>query len=260
MKKTPNESSEFTWMVHYFLRKSKIKPAIRSWRKEIHHWRRFWRTYWEYKALASPEQQPDLNDLYPCLGDDTGITPIEPIYYYQDAWAFERIVKQKPASHVDIGSHHKFVALLSKVVPLTMVDIRPPALPLETVLFHKGSILELPYPDNTLSSVSSLCVIEHIGLGRYGDPLDPQGSEKAIEELKRVMAPGGNLYISIPVDDESRTHFNAHRVFSESYFLQLLSPMQLIQARYICGKKFLEAREPGFTVGCFHFKNCIPKQ
>ena len=68
-----------------------------------------------------------------------------------------------------------------------MVDICPWSLPLDTVEFRKGSILNLPFEDATVPSVSSLCVVEHIGLGRYGDPLDPYGSEKAIQELKRIV-------------------------------------------------------------------------
>jgi len=55
-------------------------------------------------------------------------------------------------------------------------------------------------------------VIEHVGLGRYGDPLDPEGSAKAARELARVLAPGGHLYLSAPVG-RARVCFNAHRVF-----------------------------------------------
>jgi hypothetical protein len=38
-------------------------------------------------------------------------------------------------------------------------------------------------------------VVEHIGLGRYGEPMDEQGDLKAIEELKRVLAPGGICFL-----------------------------------------------------------------
>jgi SAM-dependent methyltransferase len=67
-------------------------------------------------------------------------------------------------------------------------------------------------------------VIEHIGLGRYGDPLDPAGDEKAITELKRVVAPGGSLFFVVPLGAQPRIEFNAHRVYSldliKNYFSQ----------------------------------------
>ena len=194
---------------------------------------------------------PSLVYLYPCVYDATSKTEIEPTYFYQDAWAFEHIVTNRPASHVDIGSHHKYVALLSKVLPVTMVDIRPLSLPLESLTFRQGSILNLPYECGSVPSVSSLCVVEHIGLGRYGDPLDPQGTEKAIAELKRIVAPGGDLYLSIPLDDENRTYFNAHRAFSEDYLLSLFKPFDVVDKRYIFGDNFCAERRSGFGTGCY---------
>ena len=107
-------------------------------------WKRFWHSFRNYRHLANNGQTPGWSHLYPCLGEDTGTTEIEPSYFYQDAWAFERIVQTRPSWHVDVGSHHKYVALLSKVVPLTMVDIRPLSLPMETIQFQEGSILDLP--------------------------------------------------------------------------------------------------------------------
>jgi SAM-dependent methyltransferase len=181
-------------------------------------------------------------------------TPIEPIYFYQDAWGFEKIVSQRPEFHVDVGSHHKFVALLSKVVPVTYVDIRPLSLPLDPLKLVCGSILNMPFKNGSLSSLSSLCVVEHIGLGRYGDPLDWQGTEKAINELKRILAPGGDLYLSIPLDDENIVYFNAHRAFNEEYVVSLFEPLEIVERRYIYGSEFLSKPRRGFGTGCYHLR------
>jgi len=243
---------EARWMLRYTLRS--LRKNIRLWRRDLAAWWRFWSNYQRYKRLAPPDKQPSLAHLYPCLGDDTEEIPIEPIYFYQDAWAFEKIVNHRPAFHVDVGSHHKFVALLSKVVPVIMVDIRPWSLPLDTVEFRKGSILNLPFEDASVPSVSSLCVVEHIGLGRYGDPLDPYGSEKAIQELKRIVQPGGNFYLSVPIDDENRIYFNAHRAFEEKYLLDLFKPFQIVECRYIYGRNFVGQRRTGFGTGCYHLR------
>jgi hypothetical protein len=64
--------------------------------------------------------------------------------------------------------------------------------------------------------------LEHIGLGRYGDPIDPEGDLKAIKGLKKVLAKDGSLLIVVPVG-KPRIEFNAHRIYSYeqiiSYFV-----------------------------------------
>lgn len=230
-----------------------LRDQIRRVRTDAPSWRRFWQSYHAYCQM-NPEAAPTMRTLLPCLYDNTGTTQIEPTYFYQDAWAFEKIVQAQPAQHVDVGSHHKFVALLSKVVPVTMVDIRPLSLPLPSLHFQEGSLLAMPYADSSLESISSMCVIEHIGLGRYGDPLDPEGTEKALAELKRITAPGGSLYLSVPLDDINRTYFNAHRAFSEEYLLSLFAPFAVTERRYIFEQEFSEKRGAGFGTGCYHLR------
>jgi SAM-dependent methyltransferase len=246
---------ELFWMLQEVKRTAETKPQL--WLKDLQAWRRFWRSYQRYNQLSGLSQPLSLNYLYPCLGDDIKETPIEPIYFYQDAWAFEKIVKRQPAFHIDVGSHFKFVALLSKVIKVTMVDIRPLSLPLDTLEFREGSIAHLPFEDASAPSVSSLCVVEHIGLGRYGDPLDPFGTEKAIDELKRIVQPGGDLYLSVPLDNETRVCFNAHRTFREDYLMQLFKPFQVREQRYIYGREFGEHIKPGFGTGCYHLKRLV---
>jgi len=207
--------AEYFWRVRYHLHL--LYQKILDFQKNLGGWKRFWTSYHGYKNIARPSVQPQFEHLYPCLGDDAGETPLEPIYFYQDTLAFEKIVQQQPKSLIDVGSQHKFVALLSKVVPVTMVDIRPLFLPLDSLKFLEGSILDLPFEDESVSSLSNLYVLGHIGVGRYFDPLDPYGTEKAIVELKRVIAPGGDLFISLPIDDQNRTYFNAHRAFKEEF-------------------------------------------
>lgn len=230
-------------------------------RESPHTWRRFrtrrraWKRFWEafdgYSQLAADERKPDYLYVLPQVGEDIGLTEVEPLYFFQDAWAFEAILRNNPEQHVDVGSHHKFVALLSKVCSVVMVDIRPLSVQLDSLEFRRGSILDLPFEDGSLTSVSSLCVIEHIGLGRYGDVLDPYGTEKASQELKRVVAPGGHLYVSVPLDDDNRTYFNAHRAFTEDYLLSLFEPFLVLQRAYIYGNQFMHEPRSGFGTGCY---------
>lgn len=158
------------------------------------------------------EQQVRLGDTYPCLSDRTASTPFDPHYFYQGAWLARRLAAMRPAAHVDVGSSVLAISVLSAIVPTTFVDIRPLATDLPDLKSIAGSITALPFADASQASVSCLHVIEHIGLGRYGDPIDADGARKGLAELQRVIAPGGRLYLSTPVGRE-RVCFNAHRVF-----------------------------------------------
>lgn len=169
-----------------------------------------------------------LLDFYPCLNDKTTATGIDAHYFYQAIWAFKKILDSNTKHHVDVGSKVEFVGLLTTVTDVTFIDIRPLELKLDRYAGKKGSILTLPFNDSSVSSLSSLHVIEHVGLGRYGDPIDPDGTKKACRELQRIMAPGGNLYLSLPVG-KSRTCFNAHRVHTPKQILEYFSGLKLAE-------------------------------
>lgn len=194
--------------------------------------------------------------LMPCLNDKTDHTPMDPVYFYQDTWAAKKIFDLRPAQHVDVGSSAKTIGILSQFVPITMIDIRPLPLKLDGLNFIKGSILDLPYGDNAIPSISCLCVIEHIGLGRYGDPLDAYGSEKAVMEVRRVTAPGGTILFSVPVDTENRVYFNAHRAFTREYVLSLFADCELLEERYQYGYELHDSYsvDRGFGTGLYLFR------
>lgn len=195
-------------------------------------------------------------DISPYLTDRTATTPVEPTYFLQDSWCARKIAEQRPAEHVDVASSARSMAVIAQFVPVTFVDIRPVEIELERFSFVTGSVLALPFADGSIRSLSSLCVIEHIGLGRYGDDVDARGSEKAAAELRRVLAPGGNLYVTVPVDRECRIYFNAHRAFTRDYLLSLFPGLELVEERYIYERALYRRYLPerGFGTGLFHFR------
>jgi len=169
-----------------------------------------------------------LLDIYPCLHDRTKTTSFDAHYFYQDIWALKRIYESKVKHHVDVGSRAIFVGMLTTFTNVTFIDIRPLRAKLEGLECKKGNILSLPFEDNSLESLSCLCVAEHIGLGRYGDPLDPLGTKKAAKELSRVLAVNGNLYFSVPVG-KPRLCFNAHRIHSPKQIISYFQDLNLIE-------------------------------
>jgi SAM-dependent methyltransferase len=163
-----------------------------------------------YGAMLRGERLRRFYDN-PQLLDRTATTPYDPHYTHQDAWAAREVFRRRPDRHVDVGSRITFVAGLTAFTSVTFVDLRPLDAEIPGLESVSGSVLGLPFEDRSVESLSCLHVAEHIGLGRYGDPLDPDGTRKAARELERVLAPGGALYFSLPVG-EPRTAFNAHRV------------------------------------------------
>ncbi len=226
--------------------------------KKLSLLRSYFSDFRAYRAMqANPRWKLDHADLYPCIYDKTATHAIDPIYFYQDAWCAGKIFMAKPAHHYDIGSQAHMIGIISQFTPTTMIDIRPLTLTsLSDLHFVKGDILSLPFKDGEIGSLSSICVLEHIGLGRYGDTLDPFGSEKAIAEMIRVLAPGGDLYISVPVDSEDKVYFNAHRAFTRGYIIELFSTLKLIEEKYIYGDKILDSYDKarGFGTGLYHFR------
>ena len=87
----------------------------------------------------------------------------------------------------------------------------------------------------SIESLSALCSVEHFGLGRYGDPIDPMAWEKALKAFQRVLKKGGKLYFSVPVGIINKICFNAHRVYRPETIIQTLDKMQILEMGYIKG-------------------------
>jgi hypothetical protein len=137
-------------------------------------------------------------------------------YFHQDLLVASFIHEQKPRRHIDIGSRiDGFVAHVAAYRQIEVMDFRdldgtghPNISFIKADLMNKQNATE-----QVTDSISCLHAIEHFGLGRYGDPLDPKGHIKGFNNILRMLEVGGTLYISFPVGQGNEVHFNAHRVF-----------------------------------------------
>lgn len=186
-------------------------------------------TGWYRKDLRQLRKQlgdnPDfpITRLIPILGERNNASGlVSGHYFHQDMLVASRIYKNNPARHVDIGSRTDgFVAHVAVFREIEVFDIRPPRNEVENVTFRVADLMQLDekyigYTD----SLSTLHAIEHFGLGRYGDPIDANGHLKALDNMYRILKPGGTFYFSTPIGPQ-RIEFNAHRVFSVKYLLDL---------------------------------------
>ena len=139
-------------------------------------------------------------------------------YYHQDLLVANKIFKKSPKVHLDIGSRIDGLIshLLSFEQKLLVGDIRPLNIKNQNCEFIQINLLD----ENECSklqkfaSISCLHAIEHMGLGRFGDPIDYLGHLKAINNLSKLLSKGGTLYLSHPVGQKGRIQFNAHRIIS----------------------------------------------
>lgn len=188
--------------------------------------------FYQFKKLPSKiadRFQINWSDRYPCLYDNTGITSFDPHYIYHPAWAARILAKAKPSHHIDISSTLHFCTIVSAFLTVKFYDYRPANIYLSNLSSESADLLSLPFASNSVESLSCMHTVEHIGLGRYGDPLDPDGDLKAISELKRVLAFGGSLLFVVPIGGKPKIMFNAHRIYSYKQIIEYFNDLELIQ-------------------------------
>lgn len=148
-------------------------------------------------------------------------------YFFQDMWAAREIYRSNVKHVFDIGSRlDGYIAhLLPMEVHVTLLDIRPLPNKIEGVDFIQANAMDLSnIPNYSIETLSSLCAIEHFGLGRYGDPIDYDGWKKALHAIKQKIKIGGTFYMSVPVGNKEYVQFNAHRVFYPMTIVNELMP------------------------------------
>lgn len=170
-----------------------------------------------------------LKDLYPQVRDKTFQTSFDRHYVYHLSWAARVLEELKPAKHIDISSSLFFSGIVSAFVPVEFYDYRPADLKLSNLTTGKADLTRLDFKDNSISSLSCMHTVEHVGLGRYGDPIDPEGDKKAAVELARVLAPGGHLLFVVPIGGQAIIEWNAHRIYSYEAALALFPDLKLVE-------------------------------
>lgn len=166
---------------------------------------------------------PVFNDRYEASGVMSGH------YFHQDLYVAKKIFKNNPEHHLDIGSRTDgFVAHVAVFREIEVIDIREQKSKVENITFRQADLMQLPSElINYCDSVSALHSLEHFGLGRYNDPIDYYGFQKAIENITRILKPEGKFYFSVPIGKQ-RIEFNAQRVFSVEFLFNLLKEKFII--------------------------------
>lgn len=244
----------FKSTIRYYLLQKKNNQ---SFLKEYH-------AFQELSKSVSIRFKLSWDDRYPCMDDKTEYTSFDRHYVLHPAWAARILNKVKPDTHYDISSTLYFGSIVSAFIKFKFFDFRPAKLKISDFDSYHADLLHLPFESNSIQSLSCMHTLEHIGLGRYGDKLDYDGDLKAISELKRVLIPGGNLLVVVPIASEPCIYFNAHRVYSANQFISYFSELELIEFCLIPDKESDEdfiinpseeiLSQSKYDCGCFWFR------
>lgn len=222
--------------------------------------RRFYGELSTFRKLGGvvSEIWPIMNDYSALGGTSSGH------YFHQDLLVATYIFEKNPERHIDIGSRvDGFVAHVATFREIVVIDINEtPETNHENITFQKIDLMSqqaLPKTD----SLSCLHALEHFGLGRYGDQLDPNGHLIGIQNMIEMLKENGTLYISFPIPQNPRVVFNAHRIFHpESILDWVKDDLELINFDYVNDSgnliksvKNMDLIEPlGYGCGIYTFR------
>jgi len=217
----------------------------------------------QVRAAPNPRFSAEWKDRWLHLRDATSTTAFDRHYVFHTAWAARVVAQIKPRQHVDVASSLYFVSSISAFVPTKFIDFRPANLGLSGLTSDAGTLMNLPFEGNSVESLSCMHVVEHVGLGRYGDPFDYDGDLKAIAELIRVLAVGGHLLFVVPIGGAPRIQFNAHRIYTFEQVIEMAVGLELQEFALIpddgSPEGLVRHAEPHqaslqrYGCGCFHF-------
>ena len=217
--------------------------------------------YFKFKSKEETRRfSLSFKDFHPQIKDKTIKTNFDYHYVYQTGWAIRKVKEINPEFHTDISSTLYFIAGLSAFIPVKFYDYRPADLNLSNLETGSEDLTKLSFKDESIKSLSCLHTIEHIGLGRYGDPIDPDGDIKAAKELQRVLSKDGYFVFVTPVG-KPKIEFNAHRIYSYEMILDMFNELELLEFSLVTDSgDFIEnanpdiVREQKYGCGCFLFK------
>jgi len=252
------------WLAH----EDVVWAALRAHQLGVEGLRQFEAEHQAFQTLLEQSGRPfsmRREDAWPCQNDRSAETPFDAHYTYHPAWAARILAQTRPARHVDISSILSFSSIVSAFVPVDFYDFRPAPVRLPNFNSARADLSQLDFPDGAIASLSCMHVIEHIGLGRYGDALDPNGDLQAIRELVRVLSPGGNLLVAVPVG-RPRIQFNAHRIYQFAAFRDYFDELELVEFALISDQgdglifdppaEMVNAQSYG--CGCYWFRKPFP--
>ena len=145
----------------------------------------FFKSLKQFKRLNAKSNLFSLSFL-PILGENSmSAGSVNNHYFIQDLYVSQKIFKENPKNILDIGSRiDGFVSSVASFREIDVVDIRPLDNIIHNINFKRFDIMNNVHElEGKYDYITCLHAIEHFGLGRYGDPIDPDGHIKGISKF-----------------------------------------------------------------------------
>lgn len=239
----------------------KIKKTIKTFLIRIKRYFQVKNEEYQYKSLNDLKNYQIKEKKY-MLDDKYSDHPYDAHYIYHPAWAIRVLKEINPKKHVDISSIMSFSTMASAFFKIDYYDFRAPNVLLDNMNFKSADLTNLPFESESIESLSCMHTIEHIGLGRYGDSINPEGDKIAISEIQRVVKKNGDILFVVPIG-KPRVVFNAHRVYKYSDIIAFFSECRLNSFSVILDNHTgglmqnvdeEELDRQNYACGCFWFK------
>jgi SAM-dependent methyltransferase len=182
------------------------------------------------------------------------------------AWICARI-PSGPGAALEFGCGHSYLSLvaaergfISTALDLLSVswNYTHPAL-----RFVQGDILRMTWEPSSIDLILNCSVVEHVGLGRYGDDTESNGDIAAMAALRRLLRPNGRMLMTLPVGRDAVVTPH-HRIYGPQRLPRLLYGFRVEEAafwvkddlnRWVMTTESVALDQPGgptrYNLGCF---------
>lgn len=186
--------------------------------------------YFEIKKQLKNNKDFKITKFMPIVWDKFDSSWVaKGAYFHQDLLVAKKIFENKPIKHVDIWSRVDwFVAHVAVFREIEVFDIRALENKVKNIHFKQADLTKLDKNlINYCDSISALSVIEHFWLWRYWDKINSNWDTEWLENIYKILKKWGKFYFSIPIWPQ-RIEFNAHRVYSIKYLLDIFKDKYLL--------------------------------
>lgn len=140
---------------------------------------------------------------------------------------------------LDIGSAHTRlpIALASRGYRVVGLDYLPYPYRHPNLRAVRGDAMRCPFAAKSFDAILAVSVIEHVGIGHYGDPARDIGDRETVQEIARLLKPGGRAILTVPFGRAATDP--SKRVYDPARLAGLLAPLLVTRREYAWGREGL---------------------